>query len=313
MNHGLARRLQQTGLARGSRAVGTRRWLGLAALAALLWAASVQAAQGGASLPEALSRAGAPEDEALDPRSVPAEPGWEGAVGLIVQHGAAYPGSARRHTSLRPGGFLRWGRYTVTGAGGFTTRRQIDIERGFGAELLRTDGLRLRLHLRHDGGRAEGQSPELAGLGDIPATVRARLSLRWEPGPGWVLTSAGSLDLLGRVGGYGLDAGVSRQWEFGHGRRLVLSAGLSGAVGGTMQAWHGVTPEQAARSGYPVYRARDGLRSVHASATYRHEFGREWSSFVEVGASRLVGPAAGSPLTRRAGTQGLGAGLAWRF
>ncbi len=256
---------------------------------------------------------GAPADEPHDTAAGPPEPVWEGAIGLIVRQGAAYPGSALRHTGIRPGGFLRWGPYTVTGAGGFTTRRNIDLDRGFGAELLRTDALRLRLNLRQDGGRAQDRSPELAGMGDIRSTLRARFSLRWEPEPGWVLTGASSLDLLGRVGGYGLDAGVSRQWDFGHGRRLVLSAGLTGAGGGYMQTWHGVTPEQAARSGYPVYRAADGLRGAYGAASYRHEFGREWSSYVEASASRLVGPAARSPLTRRAGTQGLGAGLAWRF
>ncbi len=312
MNQGGAKLRRLTVAAGGCQGGGSRRG-GLATAVALLAAFTVQAAPSAGDRAGASSPAGVFQQEAHARLPDPPEPAWEGAFGLIVQQGAAYPGSARRQTGVRPGGFLRWGRYTVTGAGGFTTRRQIDIERGFGAELLSTDGLRVRLHLRSDGGRDQDQSPELAGLGDIPASARARLSLRWEPAPGWVLTGASSLDVLGRVGGYGLDAGVSRQWGFGHGRRLVLSAGLSAAAGGTMQAWHGVTPEQAARSGYPVYRARDGLRSVHGSATYRHEFGHEWSSFVEARASRLVGPAAGSPLTRRAGTQGLGAGLAWRF
>jgi outer membrane protein len=282
----------------------------VALLLMLCLAGAASGATSPAGIPAAARAVGLLEDEA---RPGTAEPAWEGAIGLVVHHGAAYLGSARRDTGAHPGGFLRWGRYTITGAGGFTTRRNVDIERGFGAELLRTDGLRVRLHLRHDGGRSQEQSPELAGMGDIRPTVRARLSLRWEPMPGWVLSGAGTADLLGRVGGYGLDAGVSRQWEFGHGRRLAVSAGLGGAGGGYMQAWHGVTPQQSARSGYPVYRAEDGLRSVHASASYRHEFGREWSSFIETSASRVVGPAARSPLTRRAGSQGLAAGLAWRF
>jgi hypothetical protein len=127
------------------------------------------------------------------------EPGWEGAFGLIVRHGAAYPGSARVDTKLNPGGFLRWGRYTLTGAGGFTTRRNLDVERGIGAELLRRDGLRVRLSLRYDEGRSDGSSPELVGLGEIRSTVRSRLAVRWEPTPGWVYTGAAGWDLLDRM------------------------------------------------------------------------------------------------------------------
>jgi outer membrane scaffolding protein for murein synthesis (MipA/OmpV family) len=244
---------------------------------------------------------------------LPPEPGVEGALGLIVRNGAPYPGSARQETHVNPGGFLRWGRFTVTGAGGFTTRRNLDVERGLGAELLRRDGLRVRLSLRYDGGRSQADSPELAGLGDIRSTLRARLSVRWEPQPGWVLGAAGSVDMLDRVGGYLLDATATRQWEFGHGRRLALNVGLNGAGDRHMQAWHGITPEQAARSGYPVYRAAEGLRLVNASAIYRHELGHDWSAFMEASASRLIGPAARSPLTHRAGAQGVAAGLAWRF
>lgn len=252
-------------------------------------------------------------DHADGLRPVAPDPGWEGALGLIVRHGAAYPGSARMESKVNPGGFLRWGRYTVTGAGGFTTRRNVDIERGIGAELLRRDGLRVRLSLRYDGGRSERDSPELAGLGDIRATVRSRLSVRWEPTPGWVLTGAAGADLLDRVGGYTLDANVSREWTFGHGRRLGLAVGVNGAGDRYMQAWHGVTPEQSLRSGYPLYRATGGLREAYATAVYRHEFGDDWSSFVEAHAHRLLGPAAGSPLTLRTRTQGVSAGLVRRF
>ncbi|MFM7533891.1 MAG: MipA/OmpV family protein [Rubrivivax sp.] len=266
-------------------------------------------AEGDAQASHASSGAG--EHHRLAP--LPPDPGWEGAIGLIVHHGPAYPGSARMEAKVNPGGFLRWGRFTVTGAGGFTTRRNLEVERGIGAELLRRDGLRVRLSLRVDGGRAESASPELAGLGEIKATLRSRLSLRWEPLAGWVFHGAASHDLLDRVGGYLLDASVSREWSFGHGRRLGLSAGVNGAGDRYMQAWHGITPEQSLRSGYPVYRAGEGLREAYASATYRHEFGSDWSAFAQAHANRLLGPAAASPLTRRAGTQGVSAGLAWRF
>jgi outer membrane scaffolding protein for murein synthesis (MipA/OmpV family) len=235
-------------------------------------------------------------------------------VGLVVRHGPAYLGSARWQTRVTPGGFLRWGRFTVTGAGGFTTRRNQDLERGLGAELLRRDGLRLQLNLRYDGGRSEADSPELAGLGSIDATVRARLVLRWEPQPGWAVGAAASTDVLGRTGGSTWDATISRRWDLTEqGHSVALGLAVSGADRRAMQAWHGVSAEQAARSGYPGFDARAGLRVVQASATYRHEFGRAWGAFIEAGMSHLLEDAARSPLTRRARAPAVGAGLAWRF
>lgn len=248
------------------------------------------------------------------PEWLPPESGAEGAVGLVVRHSTAYLGSARWRTRLSPGGFLRWGPFTVTGAGGFTTRRNQDVERGLGAELMRRDGMRLQLNLRYDGGRSEADSPELAGLGDIDATVRARLVLRWEPQPGWTLGAAASTDLLGRAGGSTWDATISRRWDLTEqGHSVALGLALSGADGQAMRAWHGVSAEQAVRSGYPIFDARAGLRVIQASGTYRHEFGPAWGAFVEAGVSRLLGDAARSPLTRRASAPTVAAGLAWRF
>lgn len=248
------------------------------------------------------------------PEWLPPESGTEGAVGLVVRHTTAYLGSARWQTRLTPGGFLRWGPLTVTGAGGFTTRRNQDVERGLGAELMRRDGVRVQLSLRYDGGRSEADSPELAGLGNVDATVRARLLLRWEPQPGWTVGAAASTDLLGRAGGSTWDATISRRWELTEeGHSVALGLAVSGADRPAMQAWHGVSAEQSARSGFPVFEARAGLRLIQASAIYRHEFGRAWGAFVEAGVSRLLADAARSPLTRQVGAPNVAAGLAWRF
>jgi hypothetical protein len=80
-----------------------------------------------------------------------------------MHHNASYPGAADFTTKFNPAGFLRWGRFTITGAGGFTTRRQDDVERGLEAEVVRRPDLRVGLALRFDNGRSEGDSPRLAG------------------------------------------------------------------------------------------------------------------------------------------------------
>jgi MipA family protein len=237
----------------------------------------------------------------------------EGAIGLIVQHKPAYPGSSDFKTHLGPAGFVRWGRITVTGAGGFVTKRKDEVDNGLGAELVRRDDLRLSLNLRYESGRRESDSVDLAGMGNIRGTLRAKLVARWAFRENWMLTTALSADALGRVGGVVAEAGVSHQWRLSPSTTLTLGTGVSAANSRFMQAWHGVTPEQSAASGYAVYRPGTGLRDLSASAVLRSEFAPRWAGFAGFGMSRAVGPAADSPLTTQASTWLLSGGVVWRF
>lgn len=239
----------------------------------------------------------------------------EGAIGLILTHKPTYLGSSTYETTPVPAGFLRWGRITVTGAGGFTTKRKDDVERGLGAELVRREHLRMSLNLRYDNGRSDGDSPELSGMGDIKRTVRARLSLRWNVDDNWQFTSGLSVDTLNRVGGYLVDATLARQWQVAPRTTWRLGVGLTAASDRYMQAWHGVTPEQSARTGYPVFMVPEGLklRDVSVSGVLRHEFTPRWAGFAGLSHTRVLGPAADSPLTGKVGDAVASAGLVWRF
>lgn len=232
-----------------------------------------------------------------EPRAKP--PDFEGAVGLILAHKPSFSGSSDRRLKPELAGFLRWRRYTLSGAGGFTTKSQQDVERGLDALLMRRGGLRVNLALRFDPGRRESSSGELAGMGEVPATVRARLGFRWEPMPLWSLNLGSSFDILDRVGGYVISGSVSRSFPLGQGQRIIVSTAVAGAGRRYMQAWYGVTPEQSVASGYPEYKAREGLRDVSMSATWRVDFNEQWAGYTAVGASRLLGPAARSPLVRQ--------------
>ena len=239
----------------------------------------------------------------------------EGAVGLILSYHPAYPGASTLEAGLVPAGFLRWGRISVTGAGGFTTRRHDDVERGLGAELVRRERVRMSLNLRYDNGRSESDSPELAGMGDIKRTVRARLAVRWDVDENWRLGLSASVDALDRVGGYVVELNAARQWPLPRDTVAQLGLAMSAASDRFQQAWFGVSPEQSARSGHPVYRVPEGmsLRDAGISGTLRTDFGPRWSGFVTVGLSRSLGAAADSPLTGRATSASASTGLAWRF
>ncbi len=254
-----------------------------------------------------------PRPETPAPAQDAATPAWEGALGLIVAYRPEYPGGQNRVAKLTPALFLRYGRLTITNAGGFVTRRADDVARGLALDLARGDRLRMNLSLRYDAGRTESTSADLAGLGDIRRTVRARLNVGWRLDGPWRLGGAWSVDALGRGGGNLGD--VSAGWE----RRItpasVLSLGASVQLAGDryMQTYYGVTEEQSARSGYPVYTPGAGLRDVSASLGLRTELDEHWTMISGAAVSRLLGPAARSPLTKESKAWGVNLGVARRF
>jgi outer membrane scaffolding protein for murein synthesis (MipA/OmpV family) len=110
-----------------------------------------------------------------------------------------------------------------------------------------------------------------------------------------------------------VDAGLSRSFAIDARQRFSLGVSVSGANARYLQTWYGVTPAQSAASGYAVYEPGSGLRDIGASATWRIEFDPQWAGFTSLGIGRLVGPAADSPLVRRAGRASVSAGIARRF
>lgn len=243
----------------------------------------------------------------------PADPAWEGAVGLLFQYGPSYQGSEDQRLRLRPGLFLRHGRFSITTTGGFVTRRNDEVQRGLSAELLTRENLRLSLSARLDGGRSEGRDPMLDGMGDVRATVRARLSVVKDYGGNWKLAAGLSPDVLGRGGGVLADMSLNHEWRLTPTVRASAGLSLTAADRRYMQSYFGVTAEQSGRSGHPVYAASAGLRDLGVGFGLRTDFGPHWLGFANASATRLMGPTLDSPLTRRRGTWGLGGGLAWRF
>jgi MipA family protein len=273
----------------------------------LTWAQEPMPAM--APAPAAASVSATPELTPLPPR--PAV--WEGALGLTSAFRPEYSGAAKQAFKLNAGFFLRYGRLTITNASGFVTRRSDEVVRGLGLDVVRSDKLRLSLGLRYDRGRKENVSGDLAGLGDIKATVRARLSVTRLLADGWKLGGSWSVDALGRGDGYVGDVTVS------HDQRLTeattLSAGVSLGLAGDryMQTYYGVSETQAARSGYPRYDPDAGLRDIGVSVGTRTQLDENWVLLSGIGASQLLGSAASSPLTRNISGWGMNVGVARRF
>lgn len=248
-----------------------------------------------------------------EPPLFPPSRTWEGAIGLQVNYAPEYQGSDRRSFGVKPGLYLRWGRFYLATAGNFVTRHDDEVARGVGAELVQRDNLRVRLGLRFDPGRKTSDSADLAQLDDVPSTVRARLSTVWQPVPDWRISAGWSNDILGRKGGALVDFGVAREFRVSPRSVFSIGTGVSWGDERYMQARFGISPQAAARSGRLAFEPGGGWRDVALSAQWRTDIDRRWSVWTSAGISHLLGPAADSPLTLQTTQAGVGAGFAWRF
>lgn len=239
----------------------------------------------------------------------------EGAIGVTMRYRPEYLGSSVHTTGIAPGVYLRWGRFTISsGAGGFVTRNDNEeVQRGLDTSLLRRDKLRVNLTLRYDTGRSSDGTTALAQIHSVPRTVRARLAGTWRPAPRWQVGAGWSADILGRHTGSVVDLGVAREFRLGSGAGLTLGAGTTWIDERNMRAHFGITPEDASRSSYAVYRPGAGLRDARVSIDYRRPLSPRWVVLAGATLGRLLGPAADSPLTTDPTQWGLSTGLAWRF
>ena len=238
---------------------------------------------------------------------------FDGTIGLTGAYRPRYPGAPKQGFHGTPGFYLRWGRYTITNASGFAPRRSEDVVRGLGVEVLQSDRIGVSFSLRYDSGRRENSSPAYAGLGNIHSTLRARVAVSYDLRVPWRLGASWNVDAAGR--GNGGVGDISGGWDRHLGERTTLSVGSSLSFGDAryMQAYYGITDAQSARSVYPAYRADAGLRDIGISAGLRRDIARDWVALAGIGATRLLGSAATSPITRDRNGWGVNAGLGWRF
>lgn len=239
---------------------------------------------------------------------------WDASIGLVGSYAPEYAGAERSRFRVGPGFYLRWGRFSFATRSGFATRSAEPGARGgLRIDLSPNDRWRVGLGLRYDFGRQEASSDALRGLGNVPSTLRVRLGTSYRLDDGWSVGGSLTVDAFGRGGGNQGDVSMGKAWALTPATSLAAGFGLGFAGDRYMQSYFGVTPAQAARTGYPVFEPRSGLRDVSLSVSGRTELAHPWALFYGASASRLLGPAAASPLTRQPGSWGVNAGVVYRF
>ena len=269
-----------------------------------------------AALPMAAALLGASAARAQEPEApavLTQASKFEGVYGLTLGYRPEYSGASNQVVKLTPGLFIRYGRFTLSNVSGFVTRRADDVVRGLGVDLVRSDQVRVSLAMRFDAGRSESTSTALKGQGDIKPTVRARAAATWKLDESWRLGAAWSVDAFGRGGGNFGDVSVG--WERALAPHSTLSLGTSLSLAGDryMQTYYGVNARQAASSGRAEYTPDAGLRDLSVYANLRHDLGPNWTMLAGASASRLLGPAAASPLTASLKNWGFSTSLGRRF
>lgn len=235
-------------------------------------------------------------------------------LGLSVANGPEYEGSRQRETKIRPVWAAKLGRIRITTAGGSSLLGFGREGAGAGAstQLVDTDRWRLGVSASVDGGRDSDDADSTRGLPDVRRTLRAKLYVNYSLAPNLNLGASASQDVLGRRGG--LTTSVDLGWRFYRSATTEWTSGVgvSAANRLNMRSYFGVPASASVASGKPAYEPGAGLRDVHFGVNFKHAMSKHWFVFGGAGASRLLGPAANSPLVEKPGGHGASIGVAWR-
>lgn len=234
-------------------------------------------------------------------------------LGAAVAVGPEYDGGSKFAAKVKPVWAVKFGRIRIASGGGSALLGFGRGGAGPGAstQLVDRGPWRLGVSLRIDSGRDSGDASATSGLPDVKRTLRARVYANYSLAPDWNLGATLSRDALGRGGG--MAASLDLGWRFHRSDTTEWTAGM-GLVAGdarNLRAFFGV-PASAATPGRPAYQPGAGLREAYFSVGARHALDPHWFVFGSAGMSRLLGPAADSPLVQQRGGGFASVGVAWR-
>lgn len=184
--------------------------------------------------------------------------------------------------------------------------------RGAGAYIWNEGGFKLGASIGYTFGRDDDDGKLLEGLGDIDGGATANVFVSYEI-QGFDLTSRFTHQFTGDDTGYLVDLGVGYTFRFPRGVIVKPSLSTEYASGDYMEAYFGISPSQAARSGHPVYDADAGFKSFGPEVLVVYPLDMNWSVQGTAAYKRLLGDAEDSPITEDANQFSLGVGVAYRF
>ena len=241
-----------------------------------------------------------PQEDAPVPEAASPGGDWTFVLGAGARVGPSYEGSDK--FSVTPGPFvsINW-----------RDRVFLDMQRGVGVNVVRTDALRLGMSVGLAPGRDEDDDDHLKGLGDIDTAARGHVFGSYSFGM-WQI----GLDVAKDFGGSeGLQIRPDISVKVPLSESWTLTSGISAtwADDDTMQSFFGVSPSQSRNSGLDRFDARAGFKSVDFSVGLRWAFSESWFAMANVGVGVLLGDAADSPITESQVQPSVGLAVGYRF
>lgn len=173
--------------------------------------------------------------------------------------------------------------------------------------------------LDYDGGRRDDRSgtafrsgsPRLHGLGNLSGTLQYGVFGAYTVGFATANLAVRKAPSGRGHGGTIADLSVELALRIDKQLTFTASPTLTWVSMQTMRSYFGVTPAQAAASGFRAYMPDDGLKSYGMTLTANVQATKHWIFAANLAASRLSGQAAASPIVERRNIISPSLGLAY--
>jgi MipA family protein len=249
---------------------------------------------------------------------------WAVSIGLGVASAPEYEGASKRASSVLPDLNIK---YTTRDFGSISLGSKA---KGLSWTMVDQEAYSFGFGVQLDGGRVDNKdgsllrpgSKRLRGMGEVKSSVELAafghvvlgvpFILQVAKGLGDGKTNAKDLSIKGH-GGTRVELMSEIPFELTKEFSLSVSPSVSWADTKFTQTYFGVTPEQAARTGFAAFKAKGGIRSVGLGVGANYKLGPQWSVNAFANYSQLQGDAAKSPLVQKKGQAAVQLGVAYQF
>ena len=239
---------------------------------------------------------------------------FESLIGLSAISAPEYTGSSQRDISVRPLAAVRVGRLRLatSSSSALLDFGSVTDQSGAMLDLVQSSRWKLRTGLRLSHGRHASESDQLAGIPDVRETALGRLSATYLPTSRWSLGSTLNFDLLGRGSGLTWTNSADYRYRLSPDSELRAAAGLTYGNATHLNSYYGV-PLQSVTPTRAFYVPGAGLREGVVGLTLTAALSHQWIAFGNLSYTRLLGPAADSPLAFRKDNTAAIVGIGWRW
>jgi MipA family protein len=162
-------------------------------------------------------------------------------------------------------------------------------------------GFRVGPIIRFEFARDEDDNDALDRLGDVDESVEAGAFMRYEIG-GWSAELTVAKDIANGHEGTIAEIGAGYGFPITERVHAGMQVSTSWVDDNYMQAYFGITPAQAARSGRAQYDADSGFKDAGLFLMLNYGLTEQWAISGLAGYKRLLGDAADSPLVEDGGS-----------